>query len=158
MSSILPTLILEPKPPELDGQMKASTEAPKPARPKANVATIERLKNCRRVTPMVSSSGGTHATGALSTTLTGLSASRRATTAASSTSRPVSGAASPVSDSATGPRSRRAVSLLMTPETTSVSRRRAVASSSTPASTTRTSPAMAMIVVVLTGPPSGRPE
>src|SRR5499426_2243833 len=149
MSGILPTLILEPKPPELFGHRKASTAAPKPDRLNAIVATMDRLKNWRRVTPSVSSSGGTQATGGGADTLTGLAASRRAATAASSTSRPVAAGSSPCSDSATGPRSRRAVSLDITPATLSVSRRRAVANSSTPAARTSNGIAMARIVVVL---------
>ncbi len=152
MSEILPTLILEPKPPAPLGHRNASTPAPKPDRPRANEMTIDRLKNWRRVTPSVSSSGGTQATGG-SATLTGAADSRRASTAARSTSRPVTDR--PSSDSSTGPRSRRVVSLLITPSAEPVSRRRAEANSRTPASITRTGTAMAMIVVGLIGRPSG---
>src|ERR671910_1738575 len=104
---------------------------PSPKRP-----TIERLKNWRRVTPTVSSSGGTHSTGA-SSTLTGSASCRRASTAARSTSRPVTGTST--SSRATDPRSRLAVSWLSTPTALPVSRRRAAANSRMPASTTRTS-------------------
>src|SRR5262245_38791183 len=144
MSESLPTLILAPNPPVLDGHRKASTDPPKPPMATNIVATIDRLKNWRRITPMVSASGGTQATGG-STGLTGSSSWRRAATAARSTSRPVTGASSE-SLSWTGPRSRRLVSWLMTPEAASVSRRRAAAKRRIPARTTSTGTAMAMIV------------
>jgi hypothetical protein len=143
ISSMLPTLILEPNPPLPLGQRNASMPALKVVVPSANDTTIDRLKNCRRVTPTVSSSGGTHATGG-SATFTGVAASRRASTAARSTSRPL--ARWSASDSSTGPRSRRVVSLDSTPCAEPVSRRRAEANSSTPASTTRTGTARRMIV------------
>ena len=62
--------------------------APNPARPAEVKATSPRLKNWRRVTPIVSGSGGTYGTGALGATFSS-SAERSAATAASSTSRPV---------------------------------------------------------------------
>src|SRR5829696_1319611 len=157
MSSSDPTLIAEPKPPVLLGQRNASSEAPKPDRPKANTVTIDRLKNCRRVKPIVSSSGGTQATGARSSSLTGADSARRATTAARSTWRPLtrasaSGRAS--SSPVTGrdrsrSRSRRAVSRLSVPVATPVSRRRDAANSSRPAARTSSGTAMARMVTVL---------
>ena len=87
-SSILPTLILPPKPPLAVGHRNAT----KPAA--ANVVrlapvneTVARLKNWRRLTPMASSSGGTHTTG-----VDGAAATRpvlRAWLTARSTARPV---------------------------------------------------------------------
>src|SRR5690606_37947521 len=144
MSSSLPTLIFPPKPPVPLGHRKASVLAPKPDRPNRNDTTIDRLKNWRRVTPRVSSSGGTQATGGRSSTATGADDARRSSAAARSTSRPVTGRSPP--DRSTGPRSRRTVSPLSMPWAAPVSRRRAEANSSTPASTTRTGTAMRMIV------------
>ena len=128
MSSILPTVMREPKPPTLLGHRKASTPAPKPDRPMANDTTIERLKNCRRVMPIVSSSGGTHSTGGSATlTVAGVEASRRATPARGL--GPLTGR-SP-SPSRTGPQSRCSVSLLSTP-VPSPCRRRAVEKAARP--------------------------
>ena len=59
MSLILPTWITEPKPPFGTGQRNASTAAPKLDRLRPMNRMMLRLKNCRRVTPICSGSGGT---------------------------------------------------------------------------------------------------
>ena len=59
MSGILPTRIFEPNPPLGWGHRKPMTAAPKPLMARMKKAMIDRLKNWRRVTPMVSGSGGT---------------------------------------------------------------------------------------------------
>src|ERR1700687_1168079 len=57
------TLMVEPKPPDSDGHRKAMQAAPKPVRPRANMLTMPRFKNWRRVTPKASRSTGPAGTG-----------------------------------------------------------------------------------------------
>jgi hypothetical protein len=45
ISSILPSVILEPKPPEREGQRNPRAAVPNPASPKLKKATMPRLRN-----------------------------------------------------------------------------------------------------------------
>src|SRR5258708_12013640 len=60
ISVIVPTRTLPPKPPALDGHRKPINDRPNVARLKLISVTMPRLRNCRRDTPSVSGSGGTH--------------------------------------------------------------------------------------------------
>ena len=81
-------LILEPNPLEPVGHRKATIEAaPNVAAPNAVSVTADRLRNCRRVTPIVSGSGGVKvATSALEAGTTSLDT--RSISALCSTMRP----------------------------------------------------------------------
>ena len=82
MSEILPTRIFEPKPPVPDGHRKAMHDSPKAVIENPITLTMLRLRNWRRVTPIVSGSGGTHGTGVVgvvvTTSLDGTTSSRLA--------------------------------------------------------------------------------
>src|SRR6478735_7231046 len=89
-SDTLPTRILEPNPPLGVGHRNAMTAAPKPDRDITITATIDRFRNCRRVTPMASASGGTYSARSPAPVFTS-SGGRRSISARASTSRPDTG-------------------------------------------------------------------
>ncbi len=86
-STMLPTLILEPKPLTPWGQRKAREAPPNPDRPRPIMPTRLRLKNWRRLTPRAIGSGATNGSSGADSTVT--TSSERAAAAAASTSRPV---------------------------------------------------------------------
>ena len=64
MSSYLPTVTCWPNPPVAVGHRKATKPAAENAPMLALISvTLARLKNCRRLTPIASGSGGTHGAG-----------------------------------------------------------------------------------------------
>src|SRR5687768_11654129 len=96
MSPKEPTRILEPKPPEDDGHRKPIMATPKADRPKPDTLSTDRLRNCRRVTPRVSGSGGTQgATVVVPAVATAVDACRRSRATDRSMSRPETSASSP---------------------------------------------------------------
>src|SRR3546814_18213915 len=60
---MLPRLITDPNPTPSFGHRKAKVAAPNPDRPSPKNVIRPRLKNCRRVTPIVSGSVGTKGAG-----------------------------------------------------------------------------------------------
>src|SRR3954467_14036328 len=144
-SSSLPTLILPPNPPLAVGHRKATKPAAANVVSPAPVSdTVARFKNCRRLTPSASSSGGTHTAGS------DVDAATRPVTRASltarSTERPVCAAGRSMSASL----SRRRVSRLSAPAPRTSARRAAV-TSTMPANRMRTTTAMEMISAGLIG-------
>src|SRR3954470_22810537 len=144
-SSSLPTLILPPNPPLAVGHRKATKPAAaKVVRPAPVSDTVARLRNCRRLTPSASSSGGTQTTGSDEAAET--RPVSRAWLTARSTARPVCGAGRWISPSL----SRRRVSRLSAPAPRTSARRAAV-TSTMPANTMMTTTAMEMISAGLIG-------
>ena len=83
ISSFLPTLTWPPKPPVANGHRNATKlAAANVSRPTLVSVTVARLRNCRRLTPMASGSGGTHTDGRHRLGLDQIGAARSATAAA----------------------------------------------------------------------------
>ena len=137
MSSSEPTEILPPNPPFGALHRKPTTATPKPARPAEVNATMLRLKNWRRVTPMVSGSGGTYGAGSFGSAFSSAPGDCAAT-AASSTSRPVGAGGTSISSWPRPERSRWRVSRESAPSPRRESWRRAVTTNTATASSTST--------------------
>src|SRR3954447_24559139 len=150
MSSYLPIGTLPPKPPVLVGHRNATKGAaenvPMPA---AISEMVARLKNCRRLTPIASGSGGTHGVSPVSDSIGAKATPVRATTPSASASAAVraTGAAT-AGAAARASASRRSVSLLRAPAPRTSERRARVTNASAPSTTTTATP-MTMAAVVL---------
>src|SRR3954454_14228023 len=118
---------------------------PKPERPTLINVTVERLKNWRRVNPMVSASGGVQGAGAADRA--GSRAVERSATAARSISRPVTEGSSTAAGTAR--RSRRRVSRDSEPAPRRTSPRRAAVTKAMAARTTTAAMTMAITAVEL---------
>src|SRR4051812_34009752 len=158
MSSYLPIGTLPPKPPVLVGHRNATKAAaenvPMPA---AISEMVARLKNCRRLTPIASGSGGTHGVSPVSDSIGAKATPVRATTPSASASAAVraTGAAT-AGAAARASASRRSVSLLSAPAPRTSERRARVTNASAPSTTTTATPmTMAAVVLMLVLPSPG---